>query len=422
MKYRYSNAMPFVKMWQKLFSGMRVFWLAFLAVGLLTLLVFALFLQENDDRQRALNTLKSEAIMSRLDNDLTRLSLAVRTVVQDQALARLPEDIMLFEYGKSLLENLVASDAAIIDAFVMDESDYVLQAAPSTLLGTRSKRLVNETKLLMSQKSQITAQPGMYLFPRDSVEFLLPIKNSSSSWLLIAAHLMMAHNDDAVPKQKTGVLWVVVDIVAVMTSMLENSGLYLHGLEAHGLSVFGESGPSDVAVSTQTPIYYGGDFTRLKLLLNSTEKGKWWNVYPWLVLLVAVFLLLVIYWFAKAEEQRMIMAVGDVASSKATASDPVLVAVKQYLFTLTDNKYLQIQEKCHAIARDTMESNFRQLAKMLQNRVDEPLLKLSLASSVLRQYCSDRALLPVLEDIQEALESTQRNSHYLHLHCRGRCL
>jgi hypothetical protein len=411
------NPRPIVMIWHKLSSGMRIFWLAFLAVGILTLLIFALFFQENYDRQRALNILKSEAIVSRFDNDLTRLNFVVRTTVKDQSLARLPVDILFFEHGKLTLENLVTSDDAIIGAFIMDDSDYVLQASPSTLLGIRSKRLVQETKLLMSQEGFVTEKPQIYLFPRDSIEFLLPIKNPSSSWLVFAAPLVMERNNFPLSNQKTGVLWVVVDSVALITAMLENSGLYLSGLEAHGLTLFGDLGSADIEMTSQTPIYYGGDFARLKWLLQHAEKGKWWTVYPWIVLFFAVFLLLIIYWLAKAEEQRMLNTVSEIASAKAIVSDPVLVAVRKALSTLADNKNqmqsIQIQEKCQAIAFETMESNFRQVGKMLQKRLDEPLLKLSLASSILRQYCSDRALLPVMEDIQQALESAQRNSQYL---------
>lgn len=423
MKDMYSSLLSRINTWQELSSAMRTYWLVSAAAGLFMALVFTVFVQQNHYRQDVLSTLKGEAIMARLDNTLTRLSFAISAAVKDPALARMPVDIMFFQHANALLQELVAYDEAIVGAFVMDDSDFVLEGVPTTVLGIRSKHLAAETQRLISQEGLVNAKPALYLFPRDHAEFVLPIKSEASSWLVFGAPLIMARNNYAMPYQKTGVLWVVIDIVALLSPMLEKSDLVLQGLEAHGVAMVGEIGAGDVDLTPKTPIYYRNEFARLHIYLNSVDEGNGWVLYPWSLVFFIVVMLLILFWFVKKEEQRTLQQVAAMPNIDKGCKDPLLLAVRSRIESLIDNKQYaqvqQIQEKNQVIAREARESSFRQAAKALQNRIDEPLMQLSLASSVLHQYSSDRALFPVLQDIQQALESLQRNSQYLQASLMG---
>ena len=409
--------------WLTLSSPMRVFVMASAVMVLFVCLGFYLLAQQNITRQTSVAKLQSQAIASELDSYFSRLSYTINATAQDRDLARVPLDIMYFGYARQRLKALVETDEAIVGAFVVDDSKFVLEGSPIETLGIRSTRINKITKSILQYQDLRPAKPILYLIPRDDVEFLLPLQSRASSWLLYGAPLVIERDDFVAPSEHTGVLWVAIDITSLLDRQLEGSDLVLDGYEVHAANALDQVGRADVVVSPKTPVAYADKVARLNLYLHSQGELAWWVLMPWKILLLLAGCLAGLYLFSKREQLLLIGATESIASSDATLLSPELRAMKTALQeSAQQNSQISSKlliEKAKASEIEVTERSYRGVAKVLQRRIDEPLLTLSLANSVLQQYSSDRALLPVIEDVQQALEEIQRNSQQLQMALSG---
>lgn len=423
MKHGLNQAFSLTRFWLKLSSPVRVCVIASCMMVIFVLLEFFLVAQQNVARQASVTNVQSEAAAAELDSYFSRLSYSIHIAAKDQDLARMPVDIMYFGYAKQRLSELVGNDEAIVGAFVVDGSQYVLEGSPIETLGIRSKRVNKITSEMFQYESLRPTKPTLYLIPRDDVEFLLPLTSNASSWLLFGAPLVLERNDFLSPSEHTGVLWVAIDIVSLLETQLAGADLLLGGYKVHSMNVIDPKITPDVVVSPNTPILYDGKVARLHLYLQSQGGLAWWAFMPWMLLLLLALSIVGLYLFSNREQARLIHATTNIADN----TSPILSADLSAIKALVENNSMQsslvsqqlLSDKASSIESETRENSFRSVAKVLQRRLDDPLLKLSLASSVLQQYSSDRALLPVMEDLQQALEDIQSSSQQLQVALSG---
>lgn len=419
-----SNQAPIsASLWLTLSSPMRVFVMASALMVVFVFLAFYLFAQQNISRQASVTKLQADAVATEIDSYFSQLSYIINAAAQDRDLARMPLDIMYFGYARQRLEALVASDQAIVGAFVADDSKYILEGSPIETLGIRSSRINKITQAILQYEDLRPAKPTLYLIPRDEVEFLLPLQSDATSWLLYGAPLSIDRDDFVSPSLQTGVLWVAIDISRLLARQLADTDLLLDSYEIHAVNALDHIAAADVVASPKTPVKYADKVARLHLYLQTQGGLAWWAFMPWIVLLLLAGFILGMYLFSKREQTQLISATTSMASSDTSALSPELRAMKSLLEESAQQSSQisrqLLMEKAKASEIEARESSYRGVAKALQRRIDEPLLTLSLANSVMQQYSSDRALLPVIEDVQQALEEIQRNSQQLQMALSG---
>ncbi len=422
-----SNQAPIsASLWLTLSSPMRVFVMASAVMVVFVCLAFYLFAQQNISRQASVTKLQADAVATEIDSYFSQLSYIINAAAQDRDLARMPLDIMYFGYARQRLEALVASDQAIVGAFVADDGKYILEGSPIETLGIRSSRINKITKAILQYEDLRPAKPTLYLIPRDEVEFLMPLQSNASSWLLYGAPLVLERDDFVVASAHTGVLWAAIDISSLIAPQLAGTDLMLKGYDVHTVNTRDHVAAADVVASPKTPVAYADKVARLHLYLQSRGGEAWWAFMPWMLLILLAGSIFGMYLFSKREQSLLISATSTLASSDASALSPELRAMKTLLEeSAQQSSHISrqlLKEQAEASEIEARESSYRKVAKVLQRRIDEPLLTLSLANSVMQQYSSDRALLPVIEDVQQALEEIQRNSQQLQMALSGELL
>jgi len=408
---------------QQLSSPIRVFLLS--CAVILILLLFTISTVSDSDsraRERVSHVLNS-AIISKVDSLLLRVRERLMFASQDEEVSKVTRNILSFHAAQNRLDALLVSDPAILSAFVMNGSDFVIAAAPNKAAGLRSERLVDATKNLMNDIHSSRNSPTLMVLSNEDLKLGSSFQRLSNNWLLMGMPLTIDRRKFLEFDEATGVIWLLIDLETLLFTLFDENELIFKGVDALKTKQARSLLPNEFVVSPMTPVFFNGVSTKLQIYIEQNIAPSKVDFVLVINVLLAVICLGVIALFAGREKRRLLKGIADVANG---SSPPISIELKFVADALQSIEQKsrnyssqQLQDKVAQVEIEATERSFKRIAKLMQNRLDDPLLKLSLANSVLQQYSSDRGLIPIVEDIQSALHQLQYHNDQLQTALRG---